>query len=163
MLHLRSLLLISAMVCVRGIAPAADEPTIDGADKVAIEKLYDRYLQAFVTQDYALIRECIQAPFVVFSQGEMRAFESTDAVISFFRTQRQALDQRGYLRAEILKSQVTPLSAKSALINKSYRRFKKDGTFLEDGAAIYPVSKSSGVWKLRGLIPQEPKHFGKVY
>ena len=32
-------------------------------------------------------------PFVFFSRGEMRAFESADAVIAFFGNQRQALDR----------------------------------------------------------------------
>ena len=133
------------------------------ADKVAIEKLYARYLQAFIVQDYVSLRECIQAPFVVFARGDMRSFDSADAAIDFIRTQRQMLEQKAYLRADILKTQITALSVNSALVNKSYRRYKKDGSFLEEGAAVYPVSKSAGVWKLRGLIPQEPKHFGKVY
>ena len=46
------------MVSATRKAPAADEPVFNGADKVAIEELYDLCLQAFVTQD----DECIQAP-----------------------------------------------------------------------------------------------------
>jgi hypothetical protein len=28
---------------------------------------------------------------------------------------------------------------------------------------LYPVSKSSGTWRLRGLVPQQLQYFGKVY
>lgn len=158
-----SLTLFAAMICAAGTAPAQEAPLFSEQDKVAIEKLYDRYLQAFVTQDYAALRECIHAPFVVFARGDIRTLETADAVVAFYRSQRQTLEQRNYLRAEVLKTRITPLTPASALVNKFYRRYKKDGSFMEDGAAIYPVSKSPGGWKLRGVVPQDTGNFGKDY
>ena len=133
------------------------------SDKLAIEQMYGRYLQAFIKRDYATLRECVQAPFVVFTNGDMQTLPSADAVLAYFRGQLATLDQRNYGHAEIVNTRITPLTVDSALINKAYRRYKKDGLLLEDGAAMYPVSKSSGVWKLRGLVGQESRYFGKVY
>jgi len=41
------------------------------SDKIAIEKMYDRYLQAFIKKDYAALRESFHAPFVVLDGGDM--------------------------------------------------------------------------------------------
>jgi hypothetical protein len=132
------------------------------ADKLAIEKMYDRYAQAFIKKDYAALRECIQTPFV-FLPGRGIMVESVDAVITFYRNQRESLEKQNYDHSDIVSTRITPLTADDALINVAYRRYKKDGSLLEEGAAFYPVSKSSGDWKLRGAVAQEPKYFGKVY
>src|SRR5580698_617013 len=89
--------------------------------------------------------------------------ESVDAVITFYRNQRESLEKRNYDHSGIVSTRIIPLTADDALINVAYRRYKKDGSLLEEGAAFYPVSKSSGDWKLRGAVAQEPKYFGKVY
>ena len=77
--------------------------------------------------------------------------ESVDAVITFYRNQRESLEKRNYDHSGIVSTRIIPLTADDALINVAYRRYKKDGSLLEEGAALYPVSKSSGDWKLRGL------------
>lgn len=151
-----------ALWALSSVVSAQSEAPFGAEDKIAIEKLYERYAKAFIGQDYEGIRDCIEEPFIVFARGQVTSFETADAVVSFFRRQRQALEQRGYLRAEILKSQLTLLSAERALIHKSYRRYKTDGSILEDGASLYPVSKTSRGWRLRGVIPQDFKHFGKT-
>ena len=144
------------------VSPAEGAPAFDNSDKIAIDQMYARYFQAFVAQDYKTLRECVEAPFVVMRGGAMQTLESVDAVTTFYQNQRQALAQRGYDHSKLLKTQITPLTADSALINKSYTRYKKDGSTLEQGAALYPVSKSSGMWKLRGVIGQDPQYFGKL-
>lgn len=163
-MFLRKLLvLIAIMICYAAVAPAEEARSFGGADKIAIEQLYGRYLQAFIQKDYAALRECVQAPFVVVTGGEMRTLESLDSVIAFYRVQLEALERRNYDRAVVQKTRITPLTAESALINKAFRRYKKDGSVLENGAAVYPVSKSAGAWKLRGMLRQEPQYFGKTY
>lgn len=133
------------------------------SDKIAIEKMYDRYVQAFIKRDYATLRECVHVPFLVWTGGELRTLGSVDAVIENYRKQLVALEARNYDRAEILSSRITALTAESALVNKSIRRYKKDGPVLEEIAAMYPVCKSASGWKLCGLVRQDPQQFGKVY
>ena len=150
---LRSVLLMNLVVVAQ---------TFD-ADKAAIQKMYDRYAQAFIKQDYTALRENVQAPFVIAAGGSLQSLGTVDAVVEHYRKQRGALEQRGYGDAKITALKITALKADTALINASYRRFKKDGSVLEEGAAIYPVCKSSGAWKLCGAMGQDPKSFGKVY
>ncbi len=159
----RAFLVIAAAVCSSVNAPSQQARAFGESDKTAIEKMYDRYLVAFIKKDYAGLRESVQAPFVVWDGGDMQAFASVDAVMGFYRKQLVALEQRNYSHAEITNTRITPLTPDSALINKSIRRFKKDGSVLEEGAAIYPACKSSGAWKLCGMIRQESQYFGKVY
>jgi len=140
----------------------AGAQTLD-ADRAAIQKMYDRYAQAFIKQDYAALRDSVQAPFVVSAGGALQTFGSVDAVVEHYRKQRGALEPRGYGDSKITAVRITALTAGSALINASYRRFKKDGSLLEEGAAVYPVCKSSGAWKLCGVMGQDPRHFGKTY
>ena len=133
------------------------------AQAAAIRKMYDRYVQAFVKQDYAVVRECVHAPFVAPAGGSLQTLGSVDAVVDYYRKLRGALEQRGYADAKITAFRVTALTAESALINASFRRFKKDGSVLEEGAAVYPICKSAGTWKLCGVMTQDAKYFGKVY
>lgn len=152
-MFLRSLFLINLVACAQSF----------DADSAAIRKMYDRYVQAFVKQDYALVRECVQAPFVSASGGTLQTLGSADAVVDYYRKLRGALEQRGYADAKITGFRITALTANNALINASFRRFKTDGSVLEEGAAVYPVCKSAGAWKLCGVMQQDSKHFGKTY
>ena len=150
---LRSVLLIGVVV----FAQAFD------AERAAIQKMYDRYVQAFIKQDYAVLRDSVHAPFVVSAGGALQSFGTVDAVVEHYRKQRGALEQRGYNDAKITAFRITALTPESALINASFRRFKKDGSVLEEGASVYPVCKSAGAWKLCGAMRQDPGYFGKVY
>jgi hypothetical protein len=168
-MFLRSLFLAIAIAVYCPVRSSAQHSTAQEArvfgesDKIAIEKMYDRYFQAFIKKDYAALRECVQAPFVVLTGGQMQSLESVDAIITFYRKQLESLERRNYDHSDIVNTRITPLTPDSALINKAYRRYKKDASLLEEGAAVYPVSKATGAWKLRGLIGQEPQYFGKVY
>ena len=156
-------LVIAAAVCSSVSAPAQLALVFGESDKIAIEKMYDRYLLAFISKDYAALRDCVQAPFVVLAGGDIQTLSSVDDVMTFYRKQIVALEQRNYDHAEITNTRITALTPDSALLNKSIRRFKKDGSVLEEGAAIYPACKSSGAWKLCGMMRQESQYFGKVY
>ena len=144
------------------VARAQDTRLFGDADKRAIEQLYDRYGQAFIMKDYNALRECVQAPFVLFAD-ELRTLKSVEAVLAMYQTLREALDQRGYGYSVVVETHIIPLTADSALINAAFRRYKKDGSLLEEGAAIYAVYKSSGTWKLRGAGRQHLQYFGKTY
>jgi hypothetical protein len=136
--------------------------SFDG-ESAAIRKMYDRYVAAFVKQDYAEVRECVAAPFVSTAGGALQTIGTLDAVVDYYRKLRGALEQRGYGNARITGFRITALTADRALINASYRRFKKDDSVLVDGAAVYPVCKAAGAWKLCGVMQQDAKYFGNVY
>jgi hypothetical protein len=100
--------------------------------------MYDRYFQAFIKKDYAALRECVQAPFVVLTGGKMQTLESVDAIMTFYRKQLESLERRNYDHSDIVNTRITPLTSDGALINKAHRRYKKDASLLEEGAAVYP-------------------------
>jgi hypothetical protein len=62
-----------------------------------------------------------------------------------------------------VEKRIVALAADRALLNTAYRRYKRDGSLLEEQAAAYLVSKSSGTWKLCGVMMQDLKYFGRIY
>jgi len=132
-------------------------------DKTEIEQLLDRYAEAFVSKDYTKLRATIQAPFVRLP-GNWDVLRTVDDVMAWYRQQREALDKENFEpRAKFLDSRMTVLGADRALVNKTFRRYRKDGSLLAEMAVFYVVSKSSGAWKLSGILTQDWEYFGKVY
>jgi hypothetical protein len=78
-------LVIAAVVCSCVSAPAQQARVFGESDRIAIEKMYDRYLLAFIKKDYAALRESFQAPFVVLAGGDMQALTSVDGVMALYR------------------------------------------------------------------------------
>ena len=134
----------------------------EASDKTAIEQLLDRYVEAYSAKDYTKLREQLQAPFVRFPAG-WEVLETLDDVMKFYREQRDALDAQNYARSQFVQSRITPLAGDRALVDRTYRRYRKDGTVLLEAAAVYVVCKSSGAWKVCGLFPRDLEGFGKVY
>jgi molybdopterin converting factor small subunit len=131
-------------------------------DSNAINDMLERYSHAFQTRDYERLREYVQAPFVTFP-GELKVFATMEAVMERYRNEREPLEERGYDRSKYVETRITGLAPDRALVNKTYRRFRKDGTLLEEKAAIYLVTKVSGSWKLCGSIGQMLPLFGKTF
>ena len=138
------------------------QPSFGAADKTAIEQLFDRYVRAYSIKDYAKLREQLQAPFFRFPAGVV-VLETMDDVMNFYRNQRDALDEQNYARSRFVHSRITALAGDRALVNRTYRRYRKDGTVLLEASQIYLVSKSSGAWKICGTFAQDLEEFGKVY
>src|SRR5262245_4573123 len=166
-------------ICVLVVALAYPEiASVQGtvsfgtAERAAIEQLFDRYQAALSGKDYVKLREYIQAPFVRFgpsntfadtSSADWAVLPTMDDAINFFRAAREALDAQGAGRFEWRQTQMSALSVDRALVNKTYRRYRKDGTRLLETASFYVVSKSSGSWKICGIMNQELREFGKVH
>ena len=141
----------------------AQQPVRFGVfDKRAIEQLFDRYVQAFSTKDYAKLREQLQAPFLTFQAG-VDVMPTMDDVMNYYGKLRDSLDEQNYARSQYVRSRITAIAADRALVNRTFRRFRKDGTVLLNQSAIYLVSKSSGAWKICGAFAQDLEEFGKVY
>jgi hypothetical protein len=149
--------------------PASFSPS----ERAAIERLFDGYGNAFADEDYVKLREYIQAPFVRF--GPSNTFTDTgsadwvvlrdlDDAINFFRKGREALKAQGVdVRPDWGQTRVTALSLDRPLVNRTYRRNRNDGTLVMEAASIYVVSKSSGSWKICGIMNQDLGELGKVY
>jgi hypothetical protein len=163
MSRLRILLVASLLSCpgVLGQKTAS----FGKSDKAAIEHLLDRYVRAYSAKDYAALRECIQAPFIRLpTDTAMWDVSGTmDEAMTYYRNQRDALDKDNYDHSQFVQTRITALGTDRALVEQTYRRYRKDGTLLLEAAAIYVVSKSSGAWKLCGTLAQDLKEFGKVY
>lgn len=92
MLRRHLFLVVATLVCCALDSPAQPARIFGDSDKLAIEQMYSRYLQAFVKKDYTTLRESVQAPFVVLAGGEMQTLESSDAVLTFYRSQLESLE-----------------------------------------------------------------------
>jgi hypothetical protein len=163
MTHLRILLIASLLSCP-ALAPGQNTASFGNSDKAAIEQLLDRYVHAYSTKDYAALRECLQVPFITLASTAMWNVRGTmDEEMTFYGNQRDALDKDNYDHSQFVQTRITALGTNRALVDQTYRRYRKDGTLLLEAAAIYVVSKSSGAWKLCGVLVQDLKEFGKVY
>jgi hypothetical protein len=169
-------IIVVAALLGPGLSTAQQQASFEPSDKASIDQLLDEYGQAFVAKAYSKLQETLQAPFVRLGPsitvnetapgaGGWVVLRTMDEVMNFFRTSRDALDKQDFLaaRSQFLDSRMTVLSADRALVNRTFRRNRRDGTVLLEAGAIYVVSKSSGRWKICGLFPQDFENFGKVY
>jgi hypothetical protein len=157
-----SIIVVVVSLACPGLSLGQQPASFATADKIAIEELLDRYVKASSAKDYAKLREELQAPFVRFQAG-WDVLETLDQAMNFYTSQREALDEQNYLRSQFVRSQITALGADQALVNRTYRRYRQDGTVLLEAAAVYVVSKSSGGWKICGLFPQDSDQIGRIY
>lgn len=159
------ILLVATLLSCPVLALGQKAATFGKADKAAIEQLLDRYVRAYSAEDYAALRECIQVPFMRLpnSTAIWDVLETMDEAMKYYRDQRNALDKENYDHSQFVQTRITALGTDRALVDQTYRRYRKDGTLLLEAAAVYVVSKSSGAWKLCGTLAQDLNEFGKLY
>jgi DNA-binding transcriptional regulator YhcF (GntR family) len=73
------------------------------------------------------------------------------------------LKAQGVERFEWGQTRISALSVDRAIVNKTYRRLRKDGTLVMEAASFYVVTRSSGAWKICGILNQNPREFGKTF
>jgi hypothetical protein len=145
-------------------SPKADRtPALfEAADKTAITDLINGYFHAFTVKDYTALPNFFQAPFLTsFSQAS--TIGTLDEVVQRYHDIRDPLDQTDYAASKVEEMRITAVSAKSALADIHWRRYKKDGSLFNEGSEIMVVSKSSGSWKISGSVGQDLSQFGKAY
>lgn len=159
------ILLVASLLFCPGPATGQKIASFGKSDKAAIEQLLDRYSHAYSTKDYATLRECIQVPFIRFpADTAMWDVQATmDEAMTYYKNQREALDKDNYDHSQFVRTQITALGTNRALVDQIYRRYRKDKTVLLEAAAIYVVSKSSGTWRICGILAQDREEYGKVY
>jgi NTF2-like protein (DUF6841) len=155
-------LAMSCLILFPQISIGQSSAEFKDSDKAAVERLFDSYMRAYSMKDYAGLRDCLQAPFVRFPAG-WEIMGTLDEVMPYYRNQRDALDKDNYDHSKFIRSRMTVLSGDRALVDRVYRRYRKDGSLLSEAAAVYVVCKSSGSWKVCGTFGHEVKEFGKTY
>ena len=103
-------------------------------EKAAIERLFDGYTAAFSNQDYARLREYVEAPFVRFGPSNTRAetgladwavLGTMDDTIGFFRAAQDALKAQGVERFEWGQHGSAPCRVIARLSTKAIGGFEK--------------------------------------
>jgi hypothetical protein len=131
------------------------------SDRAEIEKVFSNYNQALVEKKYDELTRYIQAPFVVIDSAP-RVITDIGAVIAGLRSNREALDQKGYGTSRPAEARISVLSSDRVLLNRIVRHYAKDGSLLEARANFYFMTKASGTWKISGVIQQDIAYVGKV-
>lgn len=159
------ILLVASFLCCSGAVLGQKVASFGASDKAAIEQLFDRYSLAYSKKDYAALRDCLQVPFIRLSADtEMWDVQRTmDEAMTYYKNHREALDKDNYDHSEYVRMEIIALRANRALVEQVYRRYRKDGTLLLEAAAIYVVNKSSGEWKICGILSQDLEEYGKVH
>ena len=164
--------LLIAALAYPEVAATQGTASFGPSERAAIQQLFDGYDAAFSKEDYAKLQEYLQAPFVRFGPSNTFAdanaadwvvLRAMDDAIGFFRAARSALKAAGVERFEPMQPRIGALSVDRALVNRTYRRYRKDGTLVMEAASFYVVSKSSGVWKICGILNQDLREFGKIH
>jgi len=159
------ILLVASLLSCPGPALAQKIASFGESDKSAIAQLFDRYARAYSTKDYAALRECLQAPFLRLpaDTGMWDVQGTIDEAMTYYESHREALDKDNYDHSEYMRTEIRALGANRALVDQIYRRYRKDGTVLLEASAIYVVSKSSGTWKLCGILAQDLEEYKKAH
>lgn len=138
----------------------AQQKALSDAEKQAIETMFVSYNRALVEKDYLALREHLELPFIVIDDTT-RVVSDLDGVIEGFRRRREAMDPQGYSASTPGPALFLPLTESRVLMNRAIRHYKKDGTLLEEQANVYIVSRSSGRWRILGVMRQDPSQVGK--
>ena len=136
--------------------------TLSESDREAINEMFENYSLSFGERDYVELRGYLLVPFISFL-NEPVVFENLDDVIQIYVNLRQALEELDYDHSKIVETRITALTSNRAFVKKTYHRFKKDGTLLQERAFAYIVSKDSGKWKIYGILGKDLLNLGKVY
>jgi hypothetical protein len=114
------------------------------------------YNQALVDRNYTELRDrFLHVPFVVVDETP-RVITSLEVVVDGLRKTREALDAEGYATTTISSPRVTVLVGDRVLINCRLSHLKQDGSMLTQRANLYVLVKANGMWKIGGIIPQDP-------
>jgi len=146
-------------VPARGTQPQS-APSFTAADQRAIRSAVDGYFEAFTAKDFASFGKYFQAPFVVFGR-QVRILATLQDVVRQWRGIREPLDNSAYGASKVLQIRIIPVSSERALADIHWQRLLKDGAVMSEGAEFYFMSKSSGSWKLAGVMGQQLALFGQ--
>jgi hypothetical protein len=135
-------------------------PQFTATDRSEIPAVIHRYFAAFTAKDYASFGEYFQAPFVGYGR-EPGIVPTFDEVLKRYQSIRDPLDQADYSSSKAVEIRLVPMTPFLALANVHWQRYKKDGTLLNEGSEFMVMNKSTGAWKIAGVLPQQFQLYGK--
>lgn len=156
--HIVVLVLVTGVLIAFVEHVAAGQVSLD-ADVRSAVAVFDSYNQALTDKDYSKLRgQLIHVPFVVVD-GTPRVIESVDAVVAGLQKTRASLDAAGYATTRSSAPRISVLSPDRLLLNYRLAHVNRDGTVLAERANFYLMVKVAGIWKVGGIIPQDPERF----
>ena len=126
--------------------------------------MIERYFHTFTIKDWDGFRGSVRVLFTVWRVGRTPDVVTTlDDVVARLRAAREALETTDYAVSKVERMVITPLSANAALVDIHWRRDKKDGALLVEGAEILAVSRTADGWKITANMARTLGQFGKSF
>ena len=134
-------------------------PMFSDADAAAVRTLIDRYFTAFSVKDYATFAQVFTAPYLMAGREGLATIPTVEGVVERYKAIRVPLENADYSASQVVEMRLTPLSGRMAMANVHWRRLKKDGSLLNEGAEVLLTAKAGGQWKMTGVIPEDLRQF----
>jgi uncharacterized NTF2-like protein DUF6841 len=135
--------------------PAASEIVTE------LETFYKGYIDAFNREDIDAFSEAFSYPyaFVTGERGLASCATESDHQ-RFFGKIMSDLKSRGWVRSGIDRVKAWPFADNLAMIVADYKRYKADGSILEQGRACYTVRREGKAWKMVTIAEVKPPFLG---
>lgn len=135
--------------------PAASEIVTE------LETFYKGYIDAFNREDIDAFSEAFSYPyaFVTGERGLATCATESDHQ-RFFGKIMSDLKSRGWVRSGIDRVKAWPFADNLAMIVADYKRYKADGSILEQGRACYTVRREGKAWKMVTIAEVKPPFLG---
>jgi hypothetical protein len=126
-----------------------------------LETFYKGYIDAFNREDIDAFSEAFSYPyaFVTGERGLATCASESDHQ-RFFGKIMSDLKSRGWVRSGIDRVKAWPFADNLAMIVADYKRYKADGSILEQGRACYTVRREGKAWKMVTIAEVKPPFLG---
>lgn len=149
---MRTLLaLVGVLLLTLGAGAQAPPAPFGPADRTQIETVVHAYFAAFTAKDWAGMARVFQAPFVSIGVENVTV-PTVDDVVARYRGIREPLDQQDYSQSLAAEIRVTETVTNRAIADVHWKRLKKDKTLLVEFSEFLLMSKTSGSWKIAGVM-----------
>ena len=155
----RALVFALVAVVMGFAAPLRAQEALKPAEiaKIKAEVLVtmDNYLQTFVRKDaQAIADKLFTNPSVSVGPNGVAANTPEQNAKQYTGTIQQLVD-RGWDKSVSERTDVCVVNANAAFVNIHYNRFKKDGSLLQTGAAMYLLNKGKDTWRIVLLLSHD--------
>ena len=123
--------------------------------KLAIEKLFQRYLEAFHQQNMADTRKCYQLPCTLHTPDKVVLIENDKVFEQEFLDIFTVLSHAKIARFVALKASFSVLSDNLMLACIDWQFIDSDDTVFTDFSAFYHLALNDGQWQIFNVVSQE--------
>lgn len=132
------------------------EPIQASTTEAAAAQALRDYVRAFQSLRPSAVVSYFHLPFVLITDGGVRALAESGALEAFLGQVMDGLKARGFARSEISEMRAYRLSEKLALVSVRRIRYKTDGAELERLGETYTFLRVDDRWKIAAAIVHEP-------